>query len=118
MDTGIKNELSVHFHTLHEEKWQASATWPPHANSTRLFFADQGQLLTQASSTPSTAAYQVSFSTNTGQHSRFERLGALPVENYYDDWSEHEKRLLCFSSEPTNTALELSGHLTVRLNLS
>jgi predicted acyl esterase len=101
MDTGIKNELPVHFHTLHEEKWQAAATWPPHAKSTRLFFADKGQLLPHAPSAASTVPYQVSFSTNTGQHSRFERLGALPVEDYYDDWNAHEKRLLCFSTEPT-----------------
>ena len=118
MDTGIKNELPVHFHTLHEEKWQAAATWPPHAKSTRLFFADQGQLLPKAPSAASTAPYQVSFSTNTGQHSRFERLGALPVEDYYDDWNAHEKRLLCFSTEPTKNALELSGHLTVQLRVS
>lgn len=117
-DTGLKKELPVHFHTLHAEKWSASPTWPPHDHSTRLFFSENGQLVQSAPKTISNASYQVSFSTGTGPNSRFERLGALPVEDYYKDWDGREKRMLCFASEPLERDLELSGHVTIQLNVS
>jgi putative CocE/NonD family hydrolase len=118
MNTGLSNELPVHFHTLHAEEWKASQTWPPQNKSTRLYFADQGQLLPNETKTISKASYKVSFATSTGQNSRFERLGALAVEDYYKDWDGRESRLLSFTSEPLVEAIELSGHVSVHLRVS
>ncbi|CAN1497035.1 COG2936 Predicted acyl esterases [Burkholderiaceae bacterium] len=118
MNTDLSNELPVHFHTLHAEKWNASQTWPPQNNSTRLYFADHGQLLPNEAKTTSKASYKVSFATSTGQNSRFERLGALAIEDYYKDWDGRESRMLSFTSEPMVEAIELSGHITVRLRMS
>lgn len=118
MNTGLKNELPVHYHMLHGEKWNASQTWPPQNKSTRLYFAENGRLLPTEAKAASKVSYKVSFSTGTGEHSRFERLGALAVEDYYKDWDGREDRLLCFTSEPLAEAIELSGHVTVRLRMS
>lgn len=118
MDTGLKNELPVHFHTLQAEKWNASLTWPPQNKSTRLYFAENGKLLPNEAQSKTKVSYKASYSTSTGHNSRFERLGALAVEDYYKDWDGREDKLLCFTTEPLKDDLELSGHVTVRLRVS
>lgn len=118
MDTGLLDEAPVHFHTVREEKWQAAASWPPRESRTRMFLAEGGQLVPQAPTTDSVAPYKVRFTTGTGPHSRFERLGALPVIDYYKDWHGREDKLLTFASAPFERATELSGHATVQLHVS
>jgi putative CocE/NonD family hydrolase len=118
MATGLRDEAPVHFHTVREEKWQAAATWPPHDARTRLHFAQDGQLLPQAPTAASTASYKVSFAIGTGRNSRFERLGALPVLDYYNDWNGREDRMLTFATAPFQRQTELSGHATVQLHVS
>jgi uncharacterized protein len=118
MNTGIRDEAPVHFHTVREEKWQSAATWPPHEARTRLYLAQQGVLAPTQPRDASVADYQVHFTTGTGPHSRFERLGALPVLDYYDDWNGREARLLTFASGVFAQETELSGHATVQLHVS
>jgi hypothetical protein len=118
LDTGIRDEAPVHFHTVREEKWQAASTWPPHEGRTRLYLAPQGQLVSEAPREATSAPYKASFAIGTGRHSRFERLGALPVVDYYDDWNGREERMLAFATEPFARATELSGHATVQLHVS
>jgi hypothetical protein len=118
MDTGLRDEAPVHFHTVREEKWQAAATWPPHEARTRLFLAGEGQLAPQAPRAASVAPYKVRFTTGTGPHSRFERLGALPVIDYYKDWHGREDQLLTFASKAFDQPTELSGHAVVQLHVS
>jgi putative CocE/NonD family hydrolase len=118
MDTGLRDEAPVHFHTVREEKWQAAATWPPHAASTRLYLAGEGMLAAQAPRESSVAQHQVSFASGTGTNSRFERLGALPVVDYYKDWNGREERMLTFATAPLDKETELSGHATVQLHVS
>lgn len=118
MDTGIRDEAPVHFHTVREEQWQSAATWPPHDARTRLYLAAEGRLAPDAPRQESTAQYQASFTVGSGRHSRFERLGALPVLDYYDDWNGREDRMLTFASTPLAKETELSGHATVQLHVS
>lgn len=117
-ETGLKDEAPVHFHTVREEKWQAAATWPPHDAITRLYLAGDGLLASQPPPEPAVAPYQVSFTTGTGTNSRFERLGALPVLDYYKDWHGREDRMLCFATPPFDKGTELSGHVTIQLHVS
>ena len=118
LNTGIGDEAPIHFHTLRDEKWQAAAQWPPHQAKTRLFLQPSGQLSPEVSSQPSLATYQVSFSTGTGSSTRYERLGALAVTDYYHDWDGREDAMLAFSSTPFDVEVELTGHAVVELNLS
>ncbi|HXD40030.1 MAG TPA: CocE/NonD family hydrolase, partial [Ramlibacter sp.] len=37
MDTGIRAEAPIHYHTVREEKWQAASEWPPHDSASRFF---------------------------------------------------------------------------------
>jgi putative CocE/NonD family hydrolase len=118
MKTGLRDEAPVHFHTIREEKWQAAANWPPHEASTRLYLADGGGLTPQAARAPSIAPYKVRFNTGTGLNSRFERLGALAVVDYYKDWDGREDGMLTFSTPPFESKTELSGHAVVQLHVS
>ena len=118
MDTGLRDEAPVHFHTVRGEQWQAAQSWPPHEAQTRLHLAQEGRLAPETPSHTSVAQYKASFSMGTGQNSRFERLGALPVVDYYKDWHGREERMLTFATRPFERATELSGHATVQLHVS
>ncbi|RYY92705.1 MAG: CocE/NonD family hydrolase, partial [Comamonadaceae bacterium] len=118
LDTGLRDEAPVHFHTVRDEQWHSAPTWPPHAGTTRMHLAPQGQLAAQAPAETSVAAFKASFTTGTGSNSRFERLGALPVVDYYKDWAGREDGMLTFATAPFAHATELSGHAIVQLHVS
>jgi uncharacterized protein len=118
LDTGIRDEAPIHYHTVHDEKWQAASQWPPLDASDRWFLDSGGRLSPNLPLQPSSAEYQVRFTTGTGSSSRFERLGALAVTDYYHDWDGREDRLLAFTGPAFDTDVELTGHATVQLHLS
>jgi len=49
---------------------------------------------------------------------RYERLGALAVARYYDDWSGRDAQMLNFTSSPFAHDTELTGHAIVSLHVS
>ena len=118
MDTGIGEEAVIHFHTVREEKWQAASQWPPHPATTRLFLQPAGGLATETPPQQSLAPYQVSFTTGTGSSTRYERLGALAVTDYYQDWMGREEGMVTFTTAPFDAKVELTGHAVVELNVS
>ncbi len=118
MDTGLRDEAPVHFHTVREEKWQAAQTWPPHADGKRMYLAPGGALAQAVPGETSLASYKTSFTTSTGRNSRFERLGALAVTDYYSDWNGREDGMLTFATAPLDKPAELSGHAVVQLHVS
>ena len=85
--------------------------------TTQLFFAGDGRLAAQ----PGVAGedrYQVDFTLATGPHTRYGRLAAFDVRDYYTDWDGRDARMLCYTSEPLAADHELSGHPCVTLHLS
>jgi uncharacterized protein len=118
MDTGLRDEAPIHFHTVRDEQWQAATAWPPHQAGTRLFLAADGQLSAEQPAQQSVAPYQAHFTTGTGSQTRYERLGALAVVDYYGDWHGREERLLTFTSASFERATELTGHAVVQLHVA
>ena len=118
MNTGIRDEAPIHYHTVRDEKWQAAAQWPPHDASSRLFLDAGGRLSTDRPAQESLAPYQVRFTTGTGLNTRYERLGALAVTDFYQDWDGREDRMLAFTSAAFESGVELTGHATVQLQVS
>jgi putative CocE/NonD family hydrolase len=117
IDTGIRHEAPIHFHTLHEERWQAASTWPPHPETpTRMFLAADGKLSRDLPANPGTVSTQTRFTTGTGEATRFERLGALAVDDYYHDWDARQSALLSFTSAPFDAPTELTGHTLVQFH--
>ena len=62
--------------------------------------------------------YSVDFTLATGSHTRYGRLAAFDVRDYYTDWDGRDARMLCYTSEPLAADHELSGHPCVTLHLS
>jgi putative CocE/NonD family hydrolase len=118
MDTGILDEAPIHYHTVQAETWQAATQWPPLETSTRWFLHPSGKFSPETPAQESRASYQVRFTTGTGSSSRFERLGAFSVTDYYNDWNGREDRMLSFTGEPFDTDVELTGHAIARLHMS
>jgi len=117
LDTGLEREEPVHYFTMAEERWRAASHWPPHEQATRLYFAGDGQLAKECGR-PGEDRYRVDFALATGDHTRYGRLAALDVRDYYTDWDGRDVAMLCFTSEPLAADCELSGHPCVTLHLS
>lgn len=115
--TGIENESPVHYYSVHGNKWNESTAWPPVANEKK-FFTAEGSISTAVAEEQVYVPYQVRFDTTTGNDTRWERLGAANIENYYFDWSGRDKLLLNFTSEVLEVDRELSGHIIVSLNVA
>ena len=118
IDTGIAGEAPIHYHTVHEETWQAAAQWPPHPAAARYFLCPSNRLDTREPQAETRAAYQTRFTTGTGGTSRFERLSALAVTNYYADWNGRDAQMLSFTGAPFEAYAELTGHAVVTLHAS
>ena len=118
IDTGIRDEAPIHYHTVHAETWNAASQWPPVEKPTRWYLQPSGGLSREGPSTETRAQFQVRFTTGTGTHTRYERLGAFVVTDYYDDWNGREDQMLAFTSKPFESDVELTGHAIVRLHAS
>jgi putative CocE/NonD family hydrolase len=118
IETGIADEAPIHYHTVRAESWQAASRWPPLDASTRWFLQPHAKLSPVVPRDASAARHRVRFTTGTGTSTRYERLGALAVTDYYHDWNGREDRMLAFTSEPFGAGAELTGHAVVKLCMS
>lgn len=117
MNTGIDKEDKVHYFSMHEEAWRGTNHWPPRA-SKRLYLTHDDSLSNQQPTHASLKSYQVHFETTTGSQTRWERLGAANVTDYFFDWSGRDQSHLKFTSTPLDHDIELSGHIIASINLS
>lgn len=114
METGLDEELPIHFFTVHDEKWQAAAEWPLVQRFTRIYPGAQGTLASGAGDAGKDL-YKVDFSVSAGSQTRLERLGAIGVEHYYPDWGSRQGAFLNYTSVPLEERVEMTGHVTVSL---
>lgn len=117
LDTGIRNEAAIHYYNIHANQWRESNVWPP-VPAARVYPTADGGIAAQPAHGTATVPYQVRFDTTTGSETRWERLGAANVENYFLDWNGRDEAMLNFTSGPLEADTELSGHIVVNLNLS
>ena len=117
-EAGLRDEAPIHYHTVRAETWQAATQWPPVAQSQRLFLSADSALTTAAPPSASHVDYHARFTTGTGRSTRYERLGAEAVTDYYGDWNGREDAMLAFASAPFDKAVELTGHAIVHLRMS
>jgi putative CocE/NonD family hydrolase len=116
-DTGLDREAPVHYFTIGEERWHATSHWPPHDSAMELFLAEGGRLSPEAVGAGEDK-YKVDFSLATGPNTRYGRLAAFDVRDYYTDWHGRDARMLYYTSAPLDRDHELSGHPIVTLHLS
>jgi len=114
LPTGLENEKPVHYFTLHDEKWQATDTWPPVKTSSR-WYPDANGTLSAHAGAQGHDKYQVSFTVSSGTSTRLERLGAVNVDTYYPDWRARQAQYLHYTSAPLTKDTELTGHVIAHL---
>jgi putative CocE/NonD family hydrolase len=115
LHTGLEAEAPVHYFSLHADQWKSALTWPPIPSTERLYFAPNHVATPSAPTHVSTVTYQVRFDTTTGTRTRWERLGAVNIEDYYFDWNGRDEGMLNFTSDAFPVDTELSGHAIMNL---
>lgn len=118
MNTGITEEARIHFHTVREEKWKAANRWPPMGDRVVWYLQPQGAMGPRDVPSETRVSYPVRFTTGTGTSTRYERLGAFAVSDYYGNWHGRDARMLSFTSEPLEADAEITGHPIVHLDMS
>jgi putative CocE/NonD family hydrolase len=115
LDTGMRAEQPVHYFTLREEAWRASAAWPPITEAATHFYLAADHTLSHTSGAAGRDSHRVDFAFGTGAHTRYERLAAIDNRDYYSDWTGRDAALLCYTSAPLEADTELSGHAVAEL---
>ncbi len=110
----------LYYYTLGEEKWKSTPCWPPAgARMERWYFDRESRLSPIASDTAGSDEYRVDFHASTGDTNVWWELGVLTKDTVrYPNRAEADRRLLCYTSEPVEEDLEISGYPIVSLWIS
>ncbi len=114
---GLDAEKPVHYFSLHAERWQAAESWPPFP-PTRQFFLNSAATLSLTAGSECTDMLLADFTAGTGTNTRYERLAAVDVREYYPDWADHSRAMLHYVSAPLTQPAEMTGHAVLSLRLS
>ena len=117
-DSGLEREAPVHYFSIHDNQWHAAEQWPPGTRDWRLYATAQAELVETAQAEDGALDYQVRFTTTTGTRTRYERLGAANIENYYPDWKERSAGMLHLETRPLAKATQITGNAVARLTLA
>jgi hypothetical protein len=117
LDTKLQNEAPIHYFSMHAETWKAARQWPP-ISETRRFYPDANGQLSAAPGGADQDSFRADFTRGTGTATRHERLSALPITDYYTDWTEREHGMLSWTTQPLGTDSDIAGHPIVSLNIS
>lgn len=115
---GTGDGAPVHYFTTGEERWHASATWPPPGLVTSVLHLARGGVLASAQARATHVdVHCVSPVRGTGERSRWRSLLSL-VPGDYPDWRERARALCTYESPPLDVALEVTGQPVVVLFVS
>lgn len=120
IDTGLEREAPVHYFTMGEEAWKPAASWPIPETGSRTYYLGPDRTLTLAAPQDDRAAdeYQADYAVGSGRNTRYERLFARAVEEYYGDWHGRDARMLVFTTPPLERDAELTGHPVATLYMA
>jgi putative CocE/NonD family hydrolase len=120
IETGLDQERPVHYFTMAEEAWKSADSWPIPTAEDLTFYLGANGTLSQDRPNEAEAAdqYQTDQGCGTGPHTRYERLSAKVVEQYYKDWHGRDSRMLTYTTSPLDRSVEVSGHPLVDLFVS
>jgi hypothetical protein len=117
IDTGLRREAPVHYHTIRAEVWKSAPDWPPTRQDRTLFLGASGDLA-QAPGAEHAVAYRADYRCGTGLNTRYGRLQIRDVQDYYPDWDDKPGNYLRFRSEPLEAALAVAGHPLLHLDFT
>ncbi|MCA9472554.1 MAG: CocE/NonD family hydrolase [Nitrospirales bacterium] len=119
LETGIKDEASVHYFTMGEERWKAHNIWPPEAEPVRYFLSNDSHLSTlRPSENEAYDRYLVNPSVGTGHQTRWDTLIGQPLPTPYADRAYDPSLWLSYTTQPLEQDTEVTGHPHVTMYLS
>ncbi|SOE73250.1 putative hydrolase, CocE/NonD family [Burkholderia sp. OK233] len=116
-ESGLAEEAPIHYFNIHAEEWTSASSWPPNNESMRLHLAAGGSL-SQVAPPSDVTSYRADFGTSTGSQTRYERLGAAAIVDYYPDWTERCTSMLNFETPVLPRATPVAGHPVATLRMS
>jgi putative CocE/NonD family hydrolase len=118
VENGVMSEKLLHYYTMGEGKWKATAVWPPEgALMQRWYLAvEHGLSETPPRESESSDDYAVNFTATSGTTNRwYTQLGGADV--VYDRRGEQISKLLSYRSEPLAHQMEITGHAVITLRV-
>jgi putative CocE/NonD family hydrolase len=105
----------ISYYTLVEEKWKQSNVWPPIGHEyQKWYFSENYSLNTEKPKTNVGAdSYKVNFRATTGRNNRWWALLGLPIT--YENREKVDEKLLCYTSEPFDQDIEITGQIILCL---
>jgi putative CocE/NonD family hydrolase len=117
IDTGLKLEAPVHYHTMRAEAWKRAPDWPP-AEDQKMLFLGTSAGLNDTTGDEGALDYRADYRCGTGLNTRYGRLQIRNVQDYYNDWDDKPGNFLRFQSPPLDVALTVSGHPLIHLGFT
>jgi len=114
---GIQGK-TIYYYTLAEEKWKKSEVWPPKGHFyQKWYFSENNSLIREEPKENSRSDdYKVNYRTTTGRNNRWWALLGLPI-TYYNR-NKIDEKLLCYTSQPFESDIEITGQIVACLYLS
>lgn len=117
----LNNEFNsykeLYYYTMGEEKWKKTTTWPP-ANQEMVpwYLDEKSKLSKNKPKGPSGSdVYTINYETTTGIRNRWYTLLSVPVK--YPRRDVEDEKLLCYTSNPLEKDIEITGHPIITLFL-
>lgn len=114
-DTGWRDEASAHYFSFASECWKRAETWPPGTAPAHILYLASSGHLAESTGAATTLTHKPDFSFGTGRNTRYGRLAALDITDYYKSWGPRSERLPRFISEPLQSDMTVSGHPTLSI---
>jgi len=107
----------LEYYTLGENQWKSTHVWPlPETRMERMYLsADQALRSDAPIEKDGCDVYRVDPTTGTGQCNRWHTQVGQQV--HHPDRREEDRKLLVYNSAPLQTALEITGHPVIHLNV-
>ena len=116
-ETGLSSEAPVHYFSMAAEQWKTAQSWPPSGKNSRKYFLAPDSALRDEPVDGSSMLIETDFSFGTGRNTRYGRLAALNITDYYTSWDARSRDLPRFVSAPLETEMTVSGHPVLTLTL-
>ena len=112
---GAQKRLS--YYTCGEGRWKTTVVWPPAGTRHEDWFFGSNNTLTETPADSGVDVYKVNYGVGTGKLNRWAtNQNGGPVS--YGDRSEVDKRLLCYTSSPLPSDIEITGHPILTLHMA
>jgi putative CocE/NonD family hydrolase len=114
-----KIESSIQYYTMGEETWHTTSVWPPRGLRIETLYFTEGHALKHTSPVTRVGrdSYIVDYSVSSGMQTRWQtQLDGGDVA--YPDRRTEDNKLLCYTSDPLQNDLEVTGTPVLTLFMS